>query len=415
MSQRSCSAPASPFQAAVLKDSLILGAAQFVGSNFASWQLAVSGPLRLRAAGRGGGAGLESTGARRCWTRGRRCAVRGRQRQQPASPARRGQPRPSAAPHSRGACDRLRAARGAQRRAPRRQAFGQCSYSCESKLRDDKESNVEQHCRFFLVDSIDDKYLVMFTRTNLQGLRHYDRTTWNTDDGLASTRTSTWHLRSRQQYFELWTLSICCDDTSAARYRASPDPGGEQAVVHGGLDFARLCRCARPSTRRTSARWSQCRRRLPADAARLHRQEFPIILSYGRRLYIERCQQSVPSMSKWTSEKQSNARQQLRFSSDYTGYVADTVNLLLSLCPGNAAAPVGVGCRATDCTGAGTTTACTTCDVANNFYLLNGVCYAYASIPDGYGIVTAGKSRSTKMCRYKLRKMRGQPHDLHRM
>jgi hypothetical protein len=74
-------------------------------------------------------------------------------------------------------------------------------------------------------------------------------------------------------------------------------------------------------------------------------------------------------------------------TSDYTGYVADTVNLLLSLCPGNAAAPVGVGCRATDCTGAGTTTACTTCDVANNFYLLNGVCYAYASIPDGYGIV----------------------------
>jgi hypothetical protein len=78
-------------------------------------------------------------------------------------------------------------------------------------------------------------------------------------------------------------------------------------------------------------------------------------------------------------------------ASDYTGYVADTVNLLLSLCPGNAAAPVGVGCRATDCTGAGTTTACTTCDVANNFYLLNGVCYAYASIPDGYGIVTAGQ------------------------
>jgi hypothetical protein len=64
---------------------------------------------------------------------------------------------------------------------------------------------------------------------------------------------------------------------------------------------------------------------------------------------------------------------------DYTGYVADTVNLLLSLCPGNAAAPVGVGCRATDCTGAGTTTACTTCDVANNFYLLNGVCYAFGN------------------------------------
>jgi hypothetical protein len=77
-------------------------------------------------------------------------------------------------------------------------------------------------------------------------------------------------------------------------------------------------------------------------------------------------------------------------ASDYTGYVADTVNLLLSQCPGNAAAPVGVGCRATDCSGAGTTTACTTCDVANNYYLLNGVCYAYASIPDGYGIVTTG-------------------------
>jgi hypothetical protein len=78
-------------------------------------------------------------------------------------------------------------------------------------------------------------------------------------------------------------------------------------------------------------------------------------------------------------------------ASDYTGYVADTVNLLLSQCSGNPAAPVGVGCRATDCSGAGTTTACTTCDVANNFYLLNGVCYAYASIPDGYGIVTAGQ------------------------
>jgi hypothetical protein len=78
-------------------------------------------------------------------------------------------------------------------------------------------------------------------------------------------------------------------------------------------------------------------------------------------------------------------------ASDYTGYVADTVNLLLSQCSGNPAAPVGVGCRATDCSGAGTTTACTTCDVANNFYLLNGVCYAYASIPDGYGIVTPGQ------------------------
>jgi hypothetical protein len=77
-------------------------------------------------------------------------------------------------------------------------------------------------------------------------------------------------------------------------------------------------------------------------------------------------------------------------ASDYTGYVADTVNTLLSLCPGNSAAPVGIGCRATNCAGPGTTTYCTTCDVANNFYLLNGVCYAYASIPDGYGIVTAG-------------------------
>jgi hypothetical protein len=77
-------------------------------------------------------------------------------------------------------------------------------------------------------------------------------------------------------------------------------------------------------------------------------------------------------------------------ASDYAGYQADTVNLLLSLCPGNAAAPVGVGCRATDCTGAGTTTYCNTCDIANNYYLLNGVCYAYASIPDGYGIVTSG-------------------------
>jgi hypothetical protein len=76
-------------------------------------------------------------------------------------------------------------------------------------------------------------------------------------------------------------------------------------------------------------------------------------------------------------------------ASDYTGYVADTVNTLLSLCPGNSAAPVGVGCRATDCTGG--TTYCTTCDVANSFYLLNGVCYVYASIPDGYGIVTAGQ------------------------
>jgi hypothetical protein len=29
--------------------------------------------------------------------------------------------------------------------------------------------------------------------------------------------------------------------------------------------------------------------------------------------------------------------------------------------------------------------------VASNYYLLNGVCYAYASIPDGYGIVTPGQ------------------------
>ena len=78
-------------------------------------------------------------------------------------------------------------------------------------------------------------------------------------------------------------------------------------------------------------------------------------------------------------------------AADYTGYVADTVNNLLSICPGNAAAPVGIGCRVTDCSGAGTTTACTTCDVANNFYLLTGVCYAYASIPNGYGIVTTGQ------------------------
>jgi hypothetical protein len=78
-------------------------------------------------------------------------------------------------------------------------------------------------------------------------------------------------------------------------------------------------------------------------------------------------------------------------AADYTGYVADTVNTLLSLCPGNSAAPVGVGCRATDCTGG--TTYCTTCDVANSFYLLNGVCYVYASIPDGYGIVTVGNQQ----------------------
>ena len=77
-------------------------------------------------------------------------------------------------------------------------------------------------------------------------------------------------------------------------------------------------------------------------------------------------------------------------ASDYTGYVADTVNLLLSLCPGNAAAPVGVGCRVADCTGPGTTTYCNTCDIADNYYLLNGVCYAYSAIPNGYGIVTTG-------------------------
>jgi hypothetical protein len=36
-------------------------------------------------------------------------------------------------------------------------------------------------------------------------------------------------------------------------------------------------------------------------------------------------------------------------------------------------------------------TKCTTCDVGNSYYNLNGVCYLYAAIPDGYGIVTAGQ------------------------
>jgi hypothetical protein len=76
-------------------------------------------------------------------------------------------------------------------------------------------------------------------------------------------------------------------------------------------------------------------------------------------------------------------------ASDYAGFQADTVNTLLSQCPGTV--PVGAGCRVTNCNSSVPgNTACTTCDVANNFYLLWGVCYAYASIPDGYGIVTTG-------------------------
>ena len=36
-------------------------------------------------------------------------------------------------------------------------------------------------------------------------------------------------------------------------------------------------------------------------------------------------------------------------------------------------------------------TKCSLCDVNSNYYLLNDMCYAYASIPDGYGISTPGQ------------------------
>jgi hypothetical protein len=71
---------------------------------------------------------------------------------------------------------------------------------------------------------------------------------------------------------------------------------------------------------------------------------------------------------------------------DYPGYQLDTVNNFISMCPG--LNPIGTGCLAITCATGFTT--CTVCDVANSYYLLNGACYHYNSIPDGYGIVTAG-------------------------
>jgi hypothetical protein len=140
-------------KAAVLKDSLILGAAQFVGSNWVSWQLAVSGPVfsaaPLAAAGALASsyrceALLDAPGSQVLCADGS-----ANNRLLPARRGHQGRQRPHGDPR-RGT--RLCAARGGWRwRAPRRQAFGQCSYSCESKLRDDKESNVEQRLQVLLL------------------------------------------------------------------------------------------------------------------------------------------------------------------------------------------------------------------------------------------------------------------------
>jgi hypothetical protein len=104
------------------------------------------------------------------------------------------------------------------------------SYSCEVKLRDDKESNVEQRVlpllgrqprrqvRDGLHRNIARKHAAHFDprpgRATMSQLIH-------TDLNL--------RLRCRQQYFELWTLSICCDDTCNGAQGPHTDRGRQQA------------------------------------------------------------------------------------------------------------------------------------------------------------------------------------------
>ena len=89
-----------------------------------------------------------------------------------------------------------------------------CSYSCGVKLRDDSESNVEQH--LLLLPSRQHQRQAhhdVHTSTPTT-LRIFDRTTWTTDTShIFPDITSISTYGSQQQYFELWTLSICCDDT----------------------------------------------------------------------------------------------------------------------------------------------------------------------------------------------------------
>ena len=68
----------------------------------------------------------------------------------------------------------------------------------------------------------------------------------------------------------------------------------------------------------------------------------------------------------------------------WPNYGIDAANNAQAPCTGNGA---GAGCLSC----LDDYTQCKTCDVGTSYYKLNGACYLYSAIPDGYGIITTGQ------------------------